>query len=205
MKLKTLLIIAGLTISSQAVTTVFSRAINADTGWSIDTSGTALVQTINQVQDFDGDGTNDTLTFRVTTESLNGVDFNGSTTTYDFRAAGGSYEMSYELVSFTSSNNHTITDTSLTLASFFKSGNGTYTVTNGTDSYSHVDANNTTSTGVGLDFDADDTITWTSSGTNGGVRSLNFGITVDTEAIPEPSSAALLGLGGLALLIRRKR
>lgn len=35
------------------------------------------------------------------------------------------------------------------------------------------------------------------------LEDVNFGI--DVEVIPEPSSAALLGLGGLALLSRRRR
>ncbi|MGJ8678659.1 MAG: PEP-CTERM sorting domain-containing protein [Akkermansiaceae bacterium] len=44
------------------------------------------------------------------------------------------------------------------------------------------------------------TITWSASAAR---EAFNF--SVDTAVVPEPSSAALLGLGGLALLARRKR
>ena len=45
-------------------------------------------------------------------------------------------------------------------------------------------------------------------GINGSVQGNNVGFTINSatvEVVPEPSSTALLGLGGLALLARRKR
>ena len=53
-----------------------------------------------------------------------------------------------------------------------------------------------------------DTNTFTyeySSCWNGAGEVVNFTFDLDTHTVPEPSSAALLGLGGLALLARRKR
>ncbi|QQL46089.1 PEP-CTERM sorting domain-containing protein [Sulfuriroseicoccus oceanibius] len=40
---------------------------------------------------------------------------------------------------------------------------------------------------------------------NGSTRSSIAGFTVEYTAVPEPSSAALLGLGGLALILRRRK
>ncbi|BDS05875.1 hypothetical protein NT6N_09150 [Oceaniferula spumae] len=47
-------------------------------------------------------------------------------------------------------------------------------------------------------------LTVTSTTANSRFRNLDFAITT-AEAIPEPSSAALVGLGGLALILRRRR
>jgi len=55
-------------------------------------------------------------------------------------------------------------------------------------------------------FTADSTgsqdLTWTETGSISGGATLNL---VQLRAVPEPSSAALLGLGGLALLLRRRK
>jgi len=49
-------------------------------------------------------------------------------------------------------------------------------------------------------FDTTNTITWVSGTATAGSISLAF-----SEAVPEPTSAALLGLGGLALIFRRRK
>ncbi|MGJ8678675.1 MAG: PEP-CTERM sorting domain-containing protein [Akkermansiaceae bacterium] len=52
--------------------------------------------------------------------------------------------------------------------------------------------------------DGDSILTVAKNGPNSAGRE-NFGLTIELTQVPEPSSAALLGLGGLALLIRRRR
>jgi len=49
-------------------------------------------------------------------------------------------------------------------------------------------------------YDTVSTLTWTQNTASAGSISLAF-----SEAVPEPSSAALLGLGGLALIFRRRK
>ncbi|MGJ8656579.1 MAG: PEP-CTERM sorting domain-containing protein [Akkermansiaceae bacterium] len=58
------------------------------------------------------------------------------------------------------------------------------------------------------DFTTDETVTWTITFTkvSGGNDRLRFDdLTVTGTVVPEPSSTALLGLGGLALIARRRR
>ena len=204
MKYKLLLL--SLTLSANAVTTVFTNNSVEATDGSADISTNALIQTFSYTGDLDGDSIDDVYTYTITTQSNDpSVDFSPTGTQYTFRTAGGDYTMSFDTVSFVSSNNHIISDLDGTITSFFKSGSGSYTVSNGTDSYTHTDNNNTAST-PNISFSTDDTLTWSGNG-NSGPRALSFSFTLETEAnpIPEPSSVALLGLGGLALLSRRKR
>jgi len=46
---------------------------------------------------------------------------------------------------------------------------------------------------------------WTAQGDGSGSQSANFAPPSDFTVVPEPSSTALLGLGGLALILRRRR
>ncbi|MGB0775997.1 MAG: PEP-CTERM sorting domain-containing protein [Akkermansiaceae bacterium] len=46
---------------------------------------------------------------------------------------------------------------------------------------------------------------WTAQGDGSGSQSASYAPPSDFTVVPEPSSTALLGLGGLALLARRRR
>jgi len=77
------------------------------------------------------------------------------------------------------------TATSFTSASDIPGNNGTITFSDFGANYSTVVIE-----GVSGDFD---------------LAALNSSYSVSLDAVPEPSSATLLGLGGLALVVRRKR
>ncbi len=51
---------------------------------------------------------------------------------------------------------------------------------------------------------ADVTINWNATAEAGGSDTIGAFV-LNTTAIPEPSSTALLGLGGLALILRRRK
>lgn len=58
------------------------------------------------------------------------------------------------------------------------------------------------------DFTTDETVTWTllfTKGTGGNDRLRIDDLTLNGSVVPEPSSTALLGLGSLALILRRRK
>ena len=140
-------------------------------------------------------------------------------------ARGGFNGQRAEMASVTGIAGDTITGASLTVADAtqFDGTNGdtlpvpTYSaITNGL-SFTPVFANDdpragTNGTYTGASFDVDGAgqgFTYTYERLGGGILSeaSNFSYTTDaiTSTVPEPSSALLLGLGGLGFLARRKR
>ena len=135
----------------------------------------------------------------------------------------GAFTAAGTTVSFTSGASSSSTDTvtyeSLSIADFAWNSEWDVTLsyTDGaseTGSFNYtIAANSTNSTTFDFaDFTTANTVTWSIVATNvtGNTNVYRFDDvavngTVNVDAIPEPTSAALLGLGGLALFVRRKR
>lgn len=58
---------------------------------------------------------------------------------------------------------------------------------------------------AGAAFQGASSVDFQVTGNGGGMEYTNFAINGDIVAVPEPSSTALLGLGGLALFLRRRK
>ena len=219
MKLTLLLSLALAGLSSAAtIAASFSNSTVANDG-TIDISGTDYLQTITDSnEDIDGDGINDSITYTYTMSSQSGADLNNSGVYYGFSyAAAGAVDIAVSIDSIVSSAGYTLASfDGATLISYYQAGASTnlaeQTVTDGSETWlgSTVGFGSVTPD-VELNFDDTNALTWTqtdNAGQGRGIHSFNvtFDLTLEEPvAVPEPSSVALLGLGSLALISRRKR
>lgn len=128
-----------------------------------------------------------------------------SVTTFDmqFQTRGGN-TTAYYLIETTDGwyksqgfTNDDYSSTEKTIGELTWSGFDQFGVTDGTNSSATADTDNILS--VGAYFDST-----LAAGTNWTGAKLRY-FKVDATAVPEPSSASLIGLGSLSLLLRRKR
>ena len=172
------------------------------------TSGSAAVKAFDAAKKYSANVTNQSDTY--------GILFNTVTTLGDYNEKS----LTMNLYDFSSENNATGGNEEDLIVRLYLNGSST-----GIDIFSTV-ANNTSKlvddgfllTGASFDtasnlltYSFDDSVTtaelyvvMASDDDNHGYKLDNISFT-GTTAVPEPSSAALLGLGGLALILRRRR
>jgi len=210
--MKTLLLITtlGLTSLSFAVTTSFTAVgVQANDG-TLTTSASSASYTINNAGrvnftvtgNFDTDAVADTLTFSLFVndfDSYTGDFFRvASGTDVTFTLGGASGTLSDGVSSFTGLSGELFGD--------IGRRNASVTLDDGTNTFTSLGTAGYRNETLGTTFDLE-TLTISGAAADSEFSSLDFNFTVETTAttVPEPSSAALLGLGGLALLARRKK
>jgi len=215
MKITKLILLAALVSTSHAVvTTIDTGLTGAFTDAVYDyTAGTVTKTNTFTTTDLDGDGVDDTFTFDVVGTYNSGTDGFGS----------GTAGFSAQLVS---SSGGDFSDSSFTFAASnfnVSLSSGTLNSINflGFDGavlagfIQNTDAANVAGTAYSvaagdsspMSFALTDTVDIEATGGGFRINNLQYQVEIDTEvaAVPEPTSAALLGLGGLTLIARRKR
>jgi len=197
------------------------------------TFGDPTTHSFTLVNDFDGGGVNDTITFDFVYTIYTGSTFDGSDVTLgttqaidaggnthygqypngdpdtNFMYPGDSFRLSIQNITFASGEGYAGLARFLGWEQFTKfGGSSPQDLLLGTTGYTTLDV--AAGTGSVVDFNPSGkyvtgdlvlTTNITSGTANQRFRDLHF----DFEVVPEPSSTALLGLGGLALMLRRKR
>ena len=180
---------------------------------TLETNGQASDVTASYIltADFDGDTLADTLTFGLTATAFaptgSNVSVNSSGVTGVAGPGNNFFIGEGQAINYTVSVGSVVTSTGAGFAASFDGfTGGSIGSTDEGDSYN---ANGEVFTGSTFDFDSTGTLvpseTLLLTGVSGAVFSsgVDFGITV--EEVPEPSSTALLGLGALGFLVRRRR
>jgi hypothetical protein len=204
---------------------------NSGSATLVSSFGDPTTYSFTLVNDLDGGGVDDTLTFDFvytiyTGSTISGGDVTlGTTQTIaspgnahfgqyptgdpntNAMLPGDSFRLSIQNISYTDGEGDSNIARFLGFERFTKFGGSSdgQDLLLGTTSYTTLDVGTSTSSVVDFGgYVADDlvlTTNITSGSANQRFRDLHF----DFEVVPEPSSTALLGLGGLALMLRRKR
>ena len=207
MKNTTPLLLLGITIfavsSASAVTTTFTDF--SGTGIGGGAAATHALTTRSRIVDVDADGTDD-FEFTWNQEITLNAGVNVSSNLLGLNI-GDTIDVFFDRASFTITNLNTADFTNVSVAFDSYSnirlrGNGATLDVNGAILTNTTNGNTDHATPVDpsvLSY----TITGLQNGTSASGGGFNYAITYTT--LPEPSSIALLSLGGLALLIRRRR
>lgn len=199
--------------SASAATIIVDMTTSGATGAALD-NGTALTNLPFSVTVDEAVGVSETAGLQITMASGSSFDSANSTV----NGAGGSFGINSPTPSGGSENaarfdvdaselltvsfNQAITLTAVQLTSF----SGTETFSVGGESFGDSDAdssNNYSFSGGGLSFAANEDIVIFAGGDAGASVGL-VSMTIETQAVPEPSSALLLGFGALGLAVRRR-
>ena len=179
-----------------------------------------------QTSDFDGGGTDDTLSFTLTRTTYAASTITGSDVTLGNVITGGNtanwfsnygdrdtIQLEVSGISYTSGEMDGTTAQFTGFQTFgrtnFTNGTGAGTVT--IDYLIHTGSTgSTTFTSANAPIDLtsagnSETVFITAEEGSGGIRLRDLDLEFETVLIPEPSSTALLGLGGLALILRRRK
>ena len=175
-----------------------------------DSNSTAPEITANFIltADFDGDATNDTLTFGLTATAVAPTDSTLFLNTNGIAGIGNVFLDVGESINYTVSVGEVVTSSGDEFAASFDGfTGGAFGNFNVGESYNANGEVFTTST---FDFvDSEGTLvpseTLLLTGVSGSVFTTGFDFGITVEAVPEPSSTAFLGLGALAFLARRRR
>ena len=151
--------------------------------------------------DFDTDGTNETLTFGLTATAVAPVDSNLSLNGNGIVGIGDVIINAGEAINYTVTVGEVETSSGAAFAASFDGFTGGNVNIQAEESF---DANGENFTVALFNLSSpSETLLLDNVSGNIFTAGLNFNITV--EAVPEPSSTALLGLGALAFLARRRR
>ena len=171
----------------------------------VDTSGSGAGWSINVTEDGNGFGGSsgagaDVATFPAavsgfeTTALEDTIFANGSSASMTVTLTGLDVSKTYDLLFYGSRDNGQNVNAQ------------TWSLTQGTGGANVVHQSENNQTVVvdwdGLSTNGSGVIAFTISGSNNGALALNFGQIIE---VPEPSTTALLGLGGLALILRRRK
>ena len=188
--------------------------------------GGPTIYSFTLINDLDGGGINDTLTFDLVYTLYTGSTISGGNVTLGPKVAlsgltthfgqnyvgepdintlqaGDSFSLSIQNINYTDGEGNPDIARFLGFEDMHKFGGGTEDLLLGTTGYTALSVG---ASGLPVDFggfveDLVLTTSITSGSTAQRLRDLQFSF----EVVPEPSSTALLGLGGLALMLRRKR
>ena len=172
------------------------------------TSASEITASFILTDDFDEDGENDTLTFELTATAVAPPGTSAFLNANGIVGIGNVLLDAGEAINYTVSVGAVVTSTGAQFAASFDGftggGFGNFDV-GGIDAVGDsYNANGEVFTTSTFDFDSpSETLLLTGISGSAFNNSLDFGITV--EAVPEPSSTALLGLGVLGFLVRRRR
>jgi len=174
------------------VTTGSGGEFASGTNWALFGSGSQAVRSIGSDLTIGQTVSIDISTLGVTAGTFVGVDFRDSGTTglgYNFQGGGTNYGV------FSSSG---VTDSGVGFAASFK----TVSVTRTSATDYTLDIDGTAFTSLTLAGGAGINEIRVFNDTSGSGNDILFN---NLSVVPEPSSAALLGLGGLALILRRRK
>ena len=161
----------------------------------------SITATFTLTSDFDGDSIDDTLTFNLTGTAVTPAGSDLSLNTNGIAGVGNVFIDVGEAVDYTFSIGSLVTSSGGDFEASFDGFTGGAANIQAGESFI---ANGETFDSAAFDL-ASSSETLSVSGDVGNifVAGLDFGVTV--EAVPEPSSTALLGLGALGFLVRRRR
>ncbi|MEP4077291.1 PEP-CTERM sorting domain-containing protein [Haloferula sp.] len=229
--MKKIILIGGITLSSAlasqaALITIDNIDPVAGSYSDFTSTGTGDSFSLTRTFDFDGGGTDDTLTFTLTrttyaTGTIAGLNVtvgavNAGGNTVNWYSNFGDAESIQLVVSGITYTSGEADGTTVVFDGFQGIGRTNFTSGTGAgnaeiDYHVHtgpVGSTIITNTGGTHDLTSAGSSTnvfLTAETGSGGIRLRDVDLQFSTVAIPEPSSAALLGLGALALLVRRRK
>ena len=156
--------------------------------------------TLTMLGNFDSDTNLDTISFTLRVDNMLNTNYSGASNTYfGLSSAGGTGGFRITDVSGDFTDGLSVLEgvTALLKGSVYEAGAGSITLTDGENS--EVLSGTTTLT------NSYDLTQVQLTGSDNGIRYFDFDFFANVKAVPEPSSLALLAVGGVAMTTRRRR